>query len=67
MIAPPPLPAGSLVITRCAWCQCFPCECARTCQCACGGMLIELTDIADAVRIHQRTPDHQAWRERMGL
>lgn len=66
---------GRLITSgECAGCQRFPCECvreARTEMCACSRSLVEVPDeqmaILNAVRAHQATPEHRAWRERMGL
>lgn len=41
---------------------------ARSCRCACGGVLVargpRLEDLAGPVRAHAATPAHRAWRRR---
>lgn len=64
-IATPPL-RFDLIVTHCAWCRCYPCRCPRTERCVCGGWLVASEGAeAEAVRWHNATPEHQAWRERL--
>lgn len=52
-----------LVVRPCAWCHLFPCRCPRTERCACGGWIVAAEGTEpEAVRQHNDTPQHQAWR-----
>lgn len=52
---------------KCAWCRAMPCVCIRERPCACGGVIVALGYVAEAVATHNKTVRHAVWREGLGL
>lgn len=61
------LPRVPLAVSPCAWCRNFPCVCIRERSCVCGGVIVVMESMEEAVREHQRSTLHRLWREVNGL
>lgn len=64
-----PLPDAwpGMVAPVCRSCRSAPCLCLLPRPCQCGGAILAAGDVREAVRAHQASPLHAAWREANGL